>query len=104
MVAYPPRRSAKCYSIHLWGERAWSALVTQSEKNRKSVKEFILHLEGMIEVFDTKSLRVATLLKAAPDLSDLPGSTFRHLWREIVDRYEIWIFPLSVVHRRILFI
>ncbi len=38
-------RQTKSYRIHLWGDAGFVAATAQAERNRKSVKEFLLCLE-----------------------------------------------------------
>jgi hypothetical protein len=42
-------------SLHLWGEKGFACAVTTAERNRKSLKEFILCLENLSTVLDTRA-------------------------------------------------
>jgi hypothetical protein len=82
------QRANKCFSVHLWGERGFELVVNTSEKNRKSLKEFVLCLENLADIISTRAKSSDNALQRLPELA-VPGSTLK---RAVKNMCEVFRF------------
>eukprot|EP00455_Lapot_gusevi_P034302 TRINITY_DN3777_c0_g1_i1.p1 TRINITY_DN3777_c0_g1~~TRINITY_DN3777_c0_g1_i1.p1 ORF type:complete len:715 (-),score=190.11 TRINITY_DN3777_c0_g1_i1:67-1977(-) len=87
----------------MWGERGFQAAYQQAETNKRSVKEFLLSLENWAEILENKAKQVNRLCRSFPETIEQAGSTFRRLWKKLLERFKLharWCVETAEHHRK----